>query len=257
MRTTTEGTAPARSRAFRGLPAFFWTEVLVQANELTAMATSMVIQGVVLVFVWILDPSLLGIAFVGALIFSMFTMGQRLLNEAAYIRIDHKANDLYLASPLSPEGYFLGMAGGILFVYITPVIVMGVLAEIVVRFTLPEVALLLALCLCVWISSASIGYTFSTFFRDNRAIWAYASLFFTTFGVVFPVFYPLTAFPAGLQPIALLLPPSAAASLMQAAIGAIPVVTSRILFAAIALVAETTALFGFAIYWARRTVREG
>ena len=84
----------------------------MQAHELTAMATSMVVQGVVLVFVWILNPSLLGVAFVGAIIFSMFTMGQRLLNEAAYIRIDHKANDLYLASPLTPEGYFLGMASG-------------------------------------------------------------------------------------------------------------------------------------------------
>ena len=257
MRTTTEGPLPVRSGPFRGLPAFFWTEVRVQANELTAMATSMVVQGVVLVFVWVLNPSLLGIAFVGALIFSMFTMGQRLLNEAAYIRIDHKANDLYLASPLSPESYFLGMAAGIAFVYIAPVIGMGILAEVVIHFTLAEAALLLGLCFCVWITSASVGYTFSTFFRDNRAIWAYASLFFTTFGVVFPVFYPLTSFPGALQPIALLLPPSAAASLIQAAIGAIPVVASRVVFAATALVAETLALFGFAVYWARRTVREG
>ncbi|MGI0054219.1 MAG: hypothetical protein ACREB9_02005 [Thermoplasmata archaeon] len=255
MRTTAEGTA--LGGPFRGTSAFFWTEVLVQAHELTAMATSMVIQGVVLVFVWILSPSLLGVAFCGAILFSMFTMGQRLLNEAAYIRIDHKANDLYLASPLTPEGYFLGMAAGILFVYITPVIVMGILAEIVVQFTLLEALLLVALCACVWISSASIGFVFSTFFRDNRAIWAYASLFFTTFGVVFPVFYPFTLFPASIQPIALLLPPSAAASLMQVAIQAIPVVPSQIVFASVALVGETLALFAFAVYWVRRTVREG
>ncbi|MGI0139866.1 MAG: ABC transporter permease [Thermoplasmata archaeon] len=255
MRTTTEGTA--LGGPFRGTSAFFWTEVLVQAHELTAMATSMVVQGVVLAFVWILDPSLLGVAFCGAIIFSMFTMGQRLLNEAAYIRIDHKANDLYLASPLTPEGYFFGMASGILFVYITPVLVIGVLAELVVHFTIPEALLLIGLCASVWIFSASIGYVFSTFFRDNRAIWAYATLFFTTFGVVFPVFYPFTLFPASIQPIALLLPPSAAATVMQAAIGAIPVVTNQLILASVALVGETLALFAFAVYWVRRTVREG
>jgi len=253
---TSELTVPPY-RAFRGLTSFLWTEMLVQAHELTAMATSMVVQGVVLVFVWILNPSLLGVAFVGAIVFSMFTMGQRLLNEAAYIRIDHKANDLYLASPLTPEGFFLGMASGILLVYIAPVIVVGILAEFVIHFTVLEALLLFAVSAAVWLSSASIGYTFSTFFRDNRAIWAYATLFFTTFGVVFPVFYPLTYFPANLQPIALLLPPSAATAIMQSALGMIPFVTGRVVMGSLALVAETSALLAFAVYWARRTVREG
>ena len=243
-------------RAFRGLTAFLWTEVLVQAHELTAMATSMVVQGVLLVFVWILSPSLHGVAFVGAIVFSMFTMGQRLLNEAAYVRIDHKANDLYLASPLTPEGFFLGMAAGIMIVYIAPVVAVGILAELVIHFTVLQALLLLAVSAAVWISSAAIGYTFSTFFRDNRAIWAYATLFFTTFGVVFPVVYPLTLFPASLQPIALLLPPSAAAAIMQSALGIIPVVVDRVIFAALALIGETAALLAFAVYWARRTARE-
>ena len=43
---------------FRGLGAFLWTEVLVQAHENLAMATSMLVQGVLLVFVWILAPGL-------------------------------------------------------------------------------------------------------------------------------------------------------------------------------------------------------
>lgn len=241
---------------FRGLAAFLWTEVLVQAHEYLAMATSMVVQGVLLVFVWILAPGLLGVALVGAVLFSVFTMGQRVLNEAAYIRIDHKANDLYLAGPLSPEAYFLGMSAGILVVYVTPVVLLGLLAEAVVGFTAGSAALLLLLAGTVWLFAASVGYVFSTFFRDNRAIWAYATLFFTTFGVVFPVFYPLTLFPASLQPIALLLPPSAAAAIMQSALGIIPVVVDRVIFAALALIGETAALLAFAVYWARRTARE-
>jgi ABC-type polysaccharide/polyol phosphate export permease len=243
-------------RPFRGLPAFLWTEVLVQAHEELAMATSMVVQGVLLVFVWILDPSLIGVALLGAVLFSMFTMGQRVLNEAAYIRIDHKANELYLASPLTAEGYFLGLSAGILLVYLPPVVVVGVLAELVVHLTLAEAVLLLGAAGAVWVSAASIGYILSTAFRDNRAIWAYSSLFFNVFGVLPPVFYPLDKFPLALRPIVLVMPPSAAAALVQTAIGAAHPAPGELLLAACALVGEAVGLFLFAVFWARRTARE-
>lgn len=240
---------------FRGFRAFLWTEVLVQAHENLAMATSMVVQGVLLVFVWILDPALIGVAFLGAILFSMFAMGQRVLNEAAYIRIDHKANDLYLAGPLSPEAYFLGMSAGILLVYCTPVAILWILALLVVHLTAGVALLLLGVSALVWISAASIGYVFSTFFRDNRAIWAYASLFFNAFGVLPPVFYPFDKFPEALRPLALLMPPSAAAAIVQHAIGATTLTPGALLLASLGLVVESALLFLFAVYWSRRTVR--
>jgi hypothetical protein len=246
---------PVRARAFAGTGSFLWTEVLVQQNERLAMATSMVVQSVILVFVYILNPGLLGIAFVGAILFSTFTMGQRVLNEAAYLRIDHKANDLYLAGPLSPEGYFLGMSVGILVVYLAPVAVVGLLAVFIVPLTLATGLLLLALAAVVWLFSASTGYVFSTFFRDNRAIWAYSSLFFNVFGVLVPVFYPLALFPEALRPIVLAMPPSAAAALVQSAIGVTSLSAGDVAIAVGSLTVETVGLFLFAVYWARRTVR--
>jgi len=248
---------PAPARAFAGTGAFLWTEVRVQKNETLAMATSMVVQSVILVFVFILNPALLGVAFVGAILFSMFTMGQRVLNEAAYLRIDHKATDLYLAGPLAPEAYFLGMSVGILVVYLAPVAVIGVLAAFVVPLTPATGALLLVLGAVVWLFAASTGYILSTFFRDNRAIWAYSSLFFNVFGVLVPVFYPLGLFPEVLRPIVLLMPPSAAAALVQSAIGATSLSGADVVLAVAGLIVETVALFLFAVYWARRTVREG
>lgn len=246
---------PPSTRAFRGLGAFLWTEVLVQAHEELAMATSMLVQAVLLVFVWILAPSLIGVALVGAILYSTFTMGQRVLNEAAYVRIDHKANDLYLAGPMSPEAYFLGMAGGILLVYLAPVVVLGVLAVVVIHPTVGQGLLILALASTVWVFSASVGYIFSTFFRDNRAIWAYSSLFFNVFGVLPPVFYPFRLFPEALHPVALLMPPSAAAGLAQWALGITQLSGGEVGLAVAGLAVETSALFLFAIYWARRTVR--
>lgn len=242
-------------RPFGGMRAFLWTEFLVQLHEELAMATSMVIQGVLLVFVWILNPGLIGVALLGAVIFSMFTMGQRVLNEAAYLRIDHKASDLYLASPLMPEAYFLGMSAGVLLVYLPPVVGIAVLAELEVHLSLGGALLLVGLAAAVWLSAASIGYVLSTQFRDNRAIWAYSTLFFNVFGVLPPVFYPFGLFPEALRPVALLMPPSAAAALLQQMIGAASLTPGETALAAGGLVAEACLLFAFAILWSRRTAR--
>jgi len=252
MRTS----AAEAPRAFRGFTAFLWTEALVQAHEELAMATSMVVQGVLLVFVWILNPALIGVALLGAVLFSMFTMGQRVLNEAAYIRIDHKANELYLAGPLTAEGYFLGLSAGVLLVYVPPVVIVAVLAQLVVHLSVLEVGLLLALAAAVWLFAASIGYILSTAFRDNRAIWAYSSLFFNVFGVLPPVFYPLDRFPSPLRPIVLLMPPSGAAAILQSAIGVVHPPAGQLTLAAVGLVVESLGLFAFAVFWARRTARE-
>jgi ABC-2 type transport system permease protein len=241
--------------AFHGIGAFFYTELWVQLHERLAMFTAMVVQAVILVFVAILNPSLLGVALLGAILFSAFGLGQRVQNEAAYVRIDHKLNELYLASPLQPEAYFLGMSLGILVAYLPPFAVLVALSFYFIHMTWFSSVLLLLLSLTVAIFACSVGYAFSTLFRDNRAIWPYASIFYNLFGVLPPVFYPLAFFPAKLQPVALLMPPSAAAALMQWATGSTALTSGQIELAVLGLIAETSIVFVFAIYWSRRCSR--
>ena len=111
-----------------GSGAFFATEIRVQLHEWLAIVTGTLTPGALIVFVAILAANLLPVTLIGALVYSMFLIGQRVLNEAAYIRIDHKLNELYHASPLSPEGYFVGIAGGMLVAYLPPsLVVLGIL----------------------------------------------------------------------------------------------------------------------------------
>lgn len=252
---TAEIAAPLRRGSFFGLSAFFQTELRVQFHEGLAILTSTVVQAVLLVFVAVLDPSLLPIALVGAIIYSMFTIGNRLLNEAAYLRIDHRLNELYLASPLTAEAYFLGMAGGVLVAYLPPTLVLVVLTAIVTHLSPFTVLVLFGCCVAVWAFSASVGYVFSTFFRDNRAIWAYSALFFNLVGVLLPVFYPLEIFPQRLQPLALAVPPSAAAALVQWSMDPTILSFPSVLATALGLAAISVGMLLFAIYWARKTVR--
>lgn len=244
-------------RPFSGLGAFFRTELRVQLHESTAVLTSVVIQVVLLVFVAILAPALLPIALMGALIFSMFQLGQRVQNEAAYVRIDHKLNELYLASPLSPEAYFFGMALGVLLAYLAPVVILVGVTEWVVRMSPLTMLVLVGTMTAVWLFAVSVGYVVSTLFRDMRTIWPYASLFYNLFGVLPPVFYPIGLFPAGLRPLALVLPPSAAAALLQGTLAPGLLAPGEVALAAAALAVAALATFLFAVYWARRTVREG
>ncbi len=243
--------------AFRGLRAFSYTEFYVQAHEYLSIGTSLVVQAILLLFVRILAPSLLDVALLGSVLFSVFALGQRVQNEAAFIRIDHKLNELYLASPLAPEAYFLGLSIGVLVAYLLPIFFL-VGATIVLVGLAPTTALLLLLAGAgVWLFASSVGYVVSTLFRDMRAIWPYATLFYNLFGVLPPVFYPIGLLSGSLRTLALLIPPSAAAALVQSTLRANVLSPSEFALAAIALAVEAGSMFALAVVWARRSAREG
>jgi ABC-2 type transport system permease protein len=242
--------------------SFGFTELRVQGHESLALATTSIVQTVFIIFVWLLNPALLPYALVGSVIFSVFRIGEGVLNEAAYIRIDHRLTELYHASPLQPESYFLGMAAGMMTAFLPPVIVLGVIAYWIHPMT-PAVLLLFVACLfATWVFAASLGYILSTLFRDSRAIWPYSSILYNAFGVLPPVFYPLAtwraAAPGFLQPLALLMPPSASAALVTWAEG-LPLTSlssAQVVTAGLSLAVETLAVFLFAMYWARRAATE-
>jgi ABC-2 type transport system permease protein len=244
-------------RVGQGTVAFALTELRVQLHEGLAIATSMIVQVVLLVFVVILAPALLPYALVGAVVYSIFQLGQRIQNEAAFIRIDHKLNELYHASSLSAEGYFLGLSLGVLLAYLPPVVVLLLLIELVAPLTAAAALVLVAVVALVWLFTCAFGYIISTLFRDMRAIWPYASLLTNFFGVLPPVFYPIGLLPGYWHPIALAIPSSAAVALVEAAQGGLVHLSPfELAYAATALSVEAFGLFGFAVYWARVTALE-
>jgi ABC-2 type transport system permease protein len=247
--------APPGRAWFRGLSAFTACELLVQYHETTAIVTSMLTQAVLLTFVGLLAPGLFGVALVGAILFSGFTLGNRTLNEAAYIRIDSKLHELFLASPLAPESYFLGISLGVLGAYVPPILVLGGLAWFLLHPSLLAALTLIGAAGLVWVFSSSLGYILSTLFRDQRAIWSYSSLLYNVFGVLPPVFYPLALFPTALRPIALILPPSAGAALVENALTPGILSPPEVLLATGSLVGAAALLFLLGVYWAHRTVR--
>jgi len=239
-----------------GSGVFLATEIRVQLHEWLAIVTGTLTPGALLVFVAILAADLLPVTLVGALVYSMFLIGQRVLNEAAYIRIDHKLNELYHASPLSPEGYFIGIAGGMLVAYLPPSLFVLVILELIHPLSPVAGLVLIACLLAVWAVSSTIGYVVSTLFKDMKTIWPYSALLTNLFGILPPVFYPLQSVPIEWRTVVLVIPTSAAAVLVNAAAGLETVTRNEAVIAAVALAVEALALFVFGLFWARRTARE-
>jgi ABC-2 type transport system permease protein len=239
-----------------GTGVFLATEIRVQLHEWLAIVTGALTPGALLVFVAILAPEILPVTVVGALVYSMFLIGQRVLNEAAYVRIDHKLNELYHASPLSPEGYFVGMAGGMLVAYLPPSLVLLLILELLRPLSLAAAGTLAGCLLAVWAFSAAIGYFVSTLFKDMKTIWPYSVLLTNLFGILPPVFYPLRVLPIEWRSVVLVVPTSGASALVNAAAGIESLTVGETVLAAASLATAAAALFAFGIYWARRTARE-
>jgi ABC-2 type transport system permease protein len=239
-----------------GTGVFAATEVRVQFHEWLALLTGSLTQSVLVVFVWVLDRNAVPLALIGAMVYSVFLIGQRLLNEAAYVRIDHKLNELYHASPLSPEAYFLGMAVGMLIAYLPSVLLFVVLLEIIYPLSALAWLVLVAVLASVWISSSALGYVISTLFKDMKTIWPYSSLLTNLFGIVPPVFYSLSAIPAAFQSYAVIVPTSGAANLVDMVASLEPMNAGLAEIAAIALFVEAVGMLLLGLYWARRSARE-
>jgi ABC-2 type transport system permease protein len=239
-----------------GSGAFLATEIRVQLHEWLAIVTGTLTPGALLIFVAVLAPGLIAVTLIGSLVYSMFLIGQRVLNEAAYIRIDHKLNELYHASPLSPEGYFIGIAGGMLVAYLPPSLVVLAVLEILHPLSLSAWLVLAGCLLAVWAVSSTIGYVVSTLFKDMKTIWPYSALLTNLFGIVPPVFYPLRLVAIDWRPVVLLLPTSAAAALVNNAAGLETISAGEAVLATVALTVEAVVMFAFGIYWARRMARE-
>ncbi len=240
-----------------GMWSFMATETRVQLHEWLAVVTGLLVQAALLVFVWVWAPRLLSFALIGALSYSAFLVGQRVLNEAAYIRVDHKLNELYHASPMSPESYFVGMSLGILLAYLPPMLILLALLEFLHPLNALAALTLLLTLLAVWAFSSSMGYCVSTVFKDMKTIWPYSSLLTNLFGILPPVFYPLRYFQASLRPIALLVPTSSSVALIEKAAGMAALSPNEVFLGAGSLAVEALVFIVFGIYVARRTAREG
>ncbi|MGP8076401.1 MAG: ABC transporter permease [Thermoplasmata archaeon] len=206
MSVRSQAYAAFRICYFNGIIPLWRSPLLIAAVFLTPFSF--------LFFLFVIAPhALFPYGVVGGVLFTALFTGNGMLNDCAYLRLERQLQQVFVASPVSPLAYILGMA----------------LSEL--AFALPAMTLFLAilfliqpigalaalgivgLLLLTWLMATSLGFFISTLFSQLREIWPIGTLVFSILSIIPPVFYPATEIPAPWRWVAFLAPSTFAAQL--------------------------------------------
>ncbi|MCI4351024.1 MAG: ABC transporter permease [Thermoplasmata archaeon] len=167
----------------------------------------------------IAKPEFFPYGVVGGVLFTSLFTGNGMLNDCAYLRLERQLQPIFVASPVRPIAYLLGMALSELAFTIPALgLFLGIL-QLVHPLSAFSFLALLGVALVTWLMSTTLGFLISTFFRQLREIWPIGTLTFSTLSVLPPVFYPLSIIHAPYRWIAFLAPSTYSAVLADRAVG--------------------------------------
>jgi ABC-2 type transport system permease protein len=155
----------------------------------------------------------------GGILFSALFTGNGMLNDCAYLRLERQLQTIFVASPVRPLTYLLGMALSEL-AFTLPALAMflGIL-DLVHPYGPATLGVLLGVVVLTWLMASTLGFLISTFFHQLREIWPIGTLVFSTLSILPPIFYPAGVIPARLQWAAFLVPSTFAGQLADHALG--------------------------------------
>jgi ABC-2 type transport system permease protein len=149
--------------------------------------------------------------------------------EAAFIRLVVKLQDMFVASPLSPISYVIGLSISQLFNGLLGIALFSTLLALN-RPIQPLGALeIFVAAILTWASVSALGFMMSTFARDLRDLWVYSPLLTVLLSFLPPVFYPITLIPQKVRFVAYLAPTTYPAQIIQQAAGLVDGSTTHLL----------------------------
>jgi ABC-2 type transport system permease protein len=164
-------------------------------------------------------PDLFKFGVVGGILFTVLFTGNGMLNDCAYLRLERQLQQVFVASPVRPLAYILGMALSELAFTVPALTLFVVILYVVVPFGPVAFVALLGIIVLTWLMATSLGFLISTFFRQLREIWPIGTLIFSLLAVLPPLFYPASKIPSGYQWVAFIAPSTYAAQLAEAVLG--------------------------------------
>jgi ABC-2 type transport system permease protein len=250
MSVRTQAVAALRICYFNGIVPLWRSPLLIAAVFLTPFSF--------LFFLFVIaPPSLFPFGVVGGVLFTALFTGSGMLNDCAYLRLERQLQQVFVASPVTPLAYILGMAlSELAFAVPATVLFLAILALVTPVGTV-GMAALLGVVLLTWLMATTLGFFVSTLFSQLREIWPIGTLIFSLLSVLPPIFYPADKIPSHWQWVAYVAPSTFAAQLADRATGlggaistGIPALDSP--FFDFAMLLAVTLLFGAAaLYLAR------
>lgn len=157
-------------------------------------------------------------AVAGSLVMALVGYGLALGQDISLYKIEYKMQDVFVASPVSPITYMLGLAFSELLYGLPALIVLITLAAFF-STSIAFIPLLLLNVILIWGTMSSIGFFLSSHMLHMRNATQLISFVNVVIAVVPPVFYPISTLPEPLQIASYFVPTTHASLMLQYSMG--------------------------------------
>ncbi len=158
------------------------------------------------------------LAVAGSLVMALVGYGLALGQDISFYKTEYKIQDIFVASPVSPLTYMMGLALSELLFGLPA---LTVLAILVVYFggSLLTIPLLLATILLLWGSMSAMGFFISSHMLHMRNATQVISFVNVILAVLPPVFYSVSTLPEWLRYLSYAVPTTHASIMFQQTMG--------------------------------------
>ena len=175
------------------------------------------------IFMFVLIPGNFAVqALAGTVVLTLSFTGIIASQSVYYNKHVIRYQDMLVASPVTPFSYSLGLSMGTLMAS-APALVLSYGLLLLAKLIGPVEFLLAFLSsMVLWLAMVFVGFALGSSTKNVRRANSVPQLLSFIFGFIPPVYYPLGALPAAMQPIAMLIPTTDAAQLAKYYFGLVP-----------------------------------
>ncbi len=157
-------------------------------------------------------------AVAGSLVMALVGFGLSLGQDISLYKLEYKMQDMFVASPVTPLTYMLGLAFSELLYGLPALLVLACLA-IYFSTSISFVPLLIVNVFLIWGTMSSIGFFLSSHMLHMRNATQLISFVNVIIAVIPPVFYSIDKLPFSLQVVSYFIPTTHASLMLQYSMG--------------------------------------
>jgi ABC-2 type transport system permease protein len=190
-------------------------------------------------------------ALVGAIVLSLFFGGIQVASSTYFNKNWFRFQDIYVASPVSPISYVMGLSLATLIGSLPGVIIALVVLLISMPIQPVSFLLMLIISFILWVATLFLGFAIGSSVKDTRRANSIPQILGFFLGFIPPVYYPLERLPEFLQPVMLLLPTTHGAQLAKYYLGMIVIPEWQVVFGWAYLIIFMVVMAIFSVRWSR------
>ncbi len=191
--------------------------------------------------------TLIKFALVGGFLGLIASVALSSSGDAAFMRLQLRFQDLYVASKVSPSDYMIGLTLSYVIFSLPGIILYAILGAIFHIFTFGAVLALIGIMCFLVVGTSSISFIVSSSIKHVRNVWGIAGIMSVIMTVLPPTFYPYEYIPKWALYALSATPVTPAAVLAQWAFGLSPPMINELYI----FVIETIIYFSMARYLTR------